>query len=99
MSSSKLFLVVLLGALICAAIARDLSTTNEESVNVRGVSISTGAGAAESKIDISVGLAPPPGSVAVSVNDTVTIGTPGLAPPVSIGTNNTIGVVVPPKLG
>lgn len=104
MANSKIFLVALLGALVCSATARTLSTS-EEKVHVGGAS--TDAATDDSKIDIGIGLAPPPGTLAVSANDTVNLGTPGLAPPpgnlVSIGTNNTAIVdlphVRPPPVG
>lgn len=53
----------------------------------------------DSKIDIAIGLAPPPNTVVVGINDTINIKTPGLAPPpgnlVSINTNNTVTLPVP----
>lgn len=68
MSVSKLLLVVLIGVLICTATARALSTTNEKHVNVKG--LSTGAEAADSKIDVSVGPLGTPDAPG-------TLGTPG----------------------
>jgi hypothetical protein len=90
MANCKLFLIALLGALLCAATARELSATSAETVNV---------GADDSKLDITIRLAPQPNTLVIEINETINIKSPGLAPPpgnlVSITSNSTITLGLP----